>query len=75
MGVRKVKEGYGYKVGYDYDWNEYQVGPSDQKWGSEGMYHTDDRADAWDTWESMTGKARAQERYQELEDRDELDLH
>lgn len=43
------------KVIYDYDWEEYHVGPRDvvsTKWGDEA-YHTSDRGDALATADVM----------------------
>jgi hypothetical protein len=60
MAMRKIRDSFGYKLGYDSDWNEYQVGPSDEEWGSDKMYHTDDKDDAFDTWDLETAIERAE---------------
>ena len=67
MGRRKIKTGHAFNVYWDREWGEYQVEP---RYGSinerrAGTYHTGDKQDALDTWDSMealdaamTGNAR-----------------
>lgn len=57
MAVRKIKEEAGVKLGWDAEWQEYQVGPSEEPWGGDRMYHTSEKDDAYDTFQYEVDQA------------------